>query len=77
MKHMSSKLKGEWLRGYRCHTLWEGSQQLGRIDVAEAGEGLIYKCSVGTLANEVHKLIDAKRWVNEHVVRDRIQLRLF
>lgn len=67
----------EWLRGYRCHTLWEGSERIGRIEVTRSESGLLYRCAAGTLLIEERRLLKAKRWVSRQAVASKNQLSLF
>lgn len=66
-----------WLRGYRCHTLWEGTTRIGRVDLMRRTEGLVYCCSTGMLKREERGLAEAKRWVEEQAMHGRGQLSLF
>jgi len=67
-----------WQRGYRCHTLWDGKQCIGRISLGEHDDwdGL-YRCEAGTLRGTATSLVDAKRWVGEHALHNLIQMPLF
>ncbi|RJG06082.1 hypothetical protein D3870_08740 [Noviherbaspirillum cavernae] len=67
-----------WQRGYRCHTLWNGTQRIGRISLGESGKwDGVYRCEVGTLRGETASLPEAKRWLKEQARLDLTQLRLF
>lgn len=69
--------KTSWLRGYRCHTLWDERTRVDRIDLVRSGDDLIYLCKVGTRAREERGLAAAKRWVEEQAAMDKAQLALF
>lgn len=78
MKQKNKGKKLEWLRGYRCHTLWDGKMRVARISVGAAPERRgIYLCETGTLKHEANSLDEAKRWVQENVLLNLIQGKLF
>lgn len=67
-----------WERGYRCHTLWQGDQCVGRIELGSSGTwDEIYRCRAGTSTGEARTLSAAKRWVAETAKLDGIQQKLF
>jgi hypothetical protein len=78
---MKQKNKGKklvWERGYRCHTLWDGKICVGRISLGESPEQQgMYLCETGTLKGETGSLSEAKRWVQENVLLNLIQGKLF
>jgi hypothetical protein len=82
MKQKNKRKKLEWLRGYRCHTLWDGKMRVGRISLGEPDEPHnerhnIYLCETGTLKHEAKSLLEAKRWVRENVLLNLVQGKLF
>jgi hypothetical protein len=78
---MKQKKKGKklmWERGYRCHTLWDGKTCVGRISLGESPEQHgTYLCETGTLKRETSSLTEAKRWVQETLLLNLIQGKLF
>jgi hypothetical protein len=78
MKQKNKAKKLLWLRGYRCHTLWDGKTRVGRISLQQSPEGKnLYLCETGTLKRETASLDDAKRWVRENVMLNFLQRTLF
>ena len=77
-KSRGKKLTLTWQRGYRCHTLWQGSERVGRIDLGSFGKwDGVYRCQAGTFTFECGDLVAAKRWVKTIAVQDQIQHKLF
>jgi hypothetical protein len=67
-----------WQRGYRCHTLWNGKERIGRISLGKYKEwDGVYRCEAGTQSGTAASLADAKRWVGEQALRSLIQMPLF
>lgn len=77
-KKKKTELPMTWERGYRCHTLWQGKECVGRVELGEADTwDEIYRCQAGTVLGEAKNLSEAKRWVKETARLNRIQHRLF
>ena len=73
-----SDLPMTWERGYRCHTLWQGKECVGRVELGEPTTwDEVYRCKAGTVLGEARSLAEAKRWVMETAQLSRIQHRLF
>jgi hypothetical protein len=78
MKRKNIGKKLVWERGYRCHTLWDGKICVGRISLGESAEcKTVYLCETGTLKREAGSLTEAKQWVQEHMLLNLIQGKLF
>jgi hypothetical protein len=78
VKKKKKELPMIWQRGYRCHTLWQGNECVGRIELGAAESwDEIYRCQAGTVLGEAKILVEAKRWVQETARLSKIQHRLF